>query len=74
MAQLSLISWNVAGRVRRLTEQVAFLAGQAPDLVALQEVRAHTLSAWRRGLREAGIRQREHISALRQVLGLPEDV
>ncbi len=55
MAQLSLISWNVASRVTRLAEQIAFLAGQAPDLVALQEVRAHTVPVWRAGLREAGL-------------------
>jgi len=55
MAQLSLLSWNVAGRVRRLAEQIAFLAGQAPDLVALQEVRAHTVPDWRAGLRQAGL-------------------
>ncbi|MFL5850423.1 MAG: hypothetical protein ACJ76R_15950 [Solirubrobacteraceae bacterium] len=31
---MRLVSWNVAGRVRRLDEQAAAIAGEAPDLVA----------------------------------------
>ena len=42
-----LVSWNVAGRVRSVPEQAAAL-GQCPaDVVALQEVRATALPAWR---------------------------
>lgn len=39
---LRLISWNVAGRVHCLEEQVSALIKYTPDLVALQEVRAST--------------------------------
>src|SRR5262245_40809284 len=35
---MRLITWNVAGRVRRIPDQVAALRSRAPDVVALQEV------------------------------------
>ena len=50
-----LLSWNVAGRVGRLAEQIAFVAARRPGLVALQEVRAHTVPGWRAGLQQAGL-------------------
>jgi exonuclease III len=42
-----LITWNVAGRVRRQAEQAAVIARCGADVVALQEVTARTLPLWR---------------------------
>jgi exonuclease III len=50
-----LVTWNVAGRVRRLPEQAQVLAALEPDVVALQEVTARTLPAWRDALAGAGL-------------------
>jgi hypothetical protein len=36
---MKVISWNLAGRPRRIPRQVEMLASRKPDLVALQEVR-----------------------------------
>jgi endonuclease/exonuclease/phosphatase family metal-dependent hydrolase len=35
---MKLLSWNLAGRLRRIPPQVEMLASRTPDLVALQEV------------------------------------
>ncbi len=51
-----LLSWNVAGRTKLLEEQVAAVARQEADLVALQEIRPSTSSRWREGLAAAGLR------------------
>lgn len=51
---MRLITWNVAGRVRRQPEQAELIAGVAPDVVALQEVTARTLPLWRTSLAAAG--------------------
>jgi exonuclease III len=45
-----LVSWNVAGRVRSVPEQAAALGRCPADVVALQEVRATALPAWREAL------------------------
>jgi exonuclease III len=50
-----LVTWNVAGRVRRQPEQAAVIAELEPDVVALQEVTATTLGAWRASLADAGL-------------------
>jgi exonuclease III len=50
-----LLTWNVAGRVTRQPEQLAAVAGVAPDVVALQEVTKRTLPAWREGLAALGL-------------------
>jgi len=50
-----LVTWNVAGRVRRQPEQAAALAGAGADVVALQEVTATTLPLWREALDAAGL-------------------
>jgi exonuclease III len=52
---MRLVTWNVAGRVRRLPEQAASIAGVGADVVALQEVTARTLPLWRDALAEAGL-------------------
>lgn len=49
-----LISWNVAGRVRKLPEQAERLMDHAPDVVALQEITAITLPLWRSELEGRG--------------------
>jgi exonuclease III len=50
-----LVTWNVAGRVRRLPEQAEVVAALAADVVALQEVTARTLPLWRAALEDAGL-------------------
>jgi exonuclease III len=50
----TLLSWNVAGRVRRQAEQAELIAELAPDLVCLQEIRPTTARAWTASLRAAG--------------------
>ena len=52
---MRLLTWNVAGRVTRQPEQLAAVAGVAPDVVALQEVTKRTLPAWREGLAALGL-------------------
>lgn len=50
-----LLSWNVAGRVRRLDEQAELIAGLECDLVCLQEIRPTTSPRWRQLLAQAGL-------------------
>ena len=52
---MRLISWNVAGRVKRLSEQVKALAQREPDLVALQEVTAKTRLLLREEVQRLGL-------------------
>jgi exonuclease III len=51
---MRVVTWNVAGRVRRQPEQAAVLAGVRADVIALQEVTARTLPLWRDALAAAG--------------------
>src|SRR5829696_409391 len=53
--RVRLVTWNVAGRVRRQPEQAAVIAALSADVVALQEVTARTLPLWRAALAEAGL-------------------
>jgi exonuclease III len=55
-----VLSWNVAGRVRGVPEQARALAQRPADIVALQEVRATALAAWRAELHALGF---EHLVA-----------
>jgi exonuclease III len=55
-----VVSWNVAGRVRRVAEQAAALGELGADVVALQEIRAGALAAWRSELEARGY---EHVLA-----------
>src|SRR5437764_13805741 len=57
---LELVSWNVAGRVRRLDEQVEQIAGLQADAVCLQELTASTLPVWRERLLDTGYATVEH--------------
>jgi exonuclease III len=54
----TVVTWNVAGRVRTVPLQAAALAEQPADVVALQEVRLSSLAPWREALRELGF---EHV-------------
>jgi endonuclease/exonuclease/phosphatase family metal-dependent hydrolase len=45
-----LISWNVAGRKAKQPAQAAQALAERPDLLALQEVTAGTVAAWRSAL------------------------
>lgn len=49
-----VLTWNLAGRVRRLPEQADRVLGVDADLVCLQELTPNTLPRWRRALDEAG--------------------
>lgn len=55
-----LLSWNVAGRVKRLPEQAERIAERARDVVCLQEVTPSTLPRWRALLHDAGYLATEH--------------
>jgi exonuclease III len=50
----TVVTWNVAGRVRGVPEQAAALADQPADVIALQEVRLSSLGPWREALRALG--------------------
>jgi len=52
---MRVITWNVARRSSRLTEQAAALASRELDLVALQEVTHSTLPLWRAVLERIGL-------------------
>ncbi len=51
---MKLLSWNVAGRVRRQPEQAELIAQLAPHVVCLQEIRPTTAHAWTSALQHAG--------------------
>ncbi|MBV8216838.1 MAG: endonuclease/exonuclease/phosphatase family protein [Solirubrobacterales bacterium] len=44
--EATLLCWNVAGRVRRLTEQAALVVEMGADIVCLQETTLGTSVAW----------------------------
>jgi len=50
-----ILSWNVAGRVRGVTEQAAALAERPADVIALQEIRASARAAWVEALAALGL-------------------
>ena len=52
---MRLLTWNLNGR-RRIERQAAAVAGRAPDIVALQELTANSIGAWRMALADAGAR------------------
>jgi exonuclease III len=64
-----IVTWNVAGRVRSVPEQAAALAQRRADVVALQEVRATSLAAWRAELLALGF---AHIAVSEPPGGSPE--
>ena len=52
---MRLVSWNLAGRIRRQPEQAEVVLALEPDVVALQEVTVNSLPLWREALAEAGL-------------------
>jgi exonuclease III len=50
-----LVSWNVAGRKTRLSEQAERVLSLAPDVVCLQEVTPATAEPWAERLAAAGL-------------------
>jgi hypothetical protein len=52
---MNIISWNLAGRLRRIPQQAERLASRTPDLVALQEVTQPGLLLLRTRLAEGGL-------------------
>lgn len=58
-----VVSWNVAGRVKRLGEQAEKLLASEPDIVCLQELTPTTLPLWNKRLRRAGFTTVEHPAA-----------
>jgi endonuclease/exonuclease/phosphatase family metal-dependent hydrolase len=48
------VSWNVAGRVRRLGEQLELVIGLSPDLICLQEITPNTGPGWSELLADTG--------------------
>ena len=52
---MRLVSWNVAGRLKRQPEQAQAVLSMSPDVVALQEVTVNSLPLWRAALEEAGL-------------------
>jgi exonuclease III len=55
-----LVSWNVAGKVQRLPDQAARIAGAAPDLVCLQEVIDRAVPLWERAFSTIGLAHVAH--------------
>lgn len=49
-----LVTWNVAGRVKRQPEQAKLLIGLDADVLCLQELTVSTLASWRAQLQQAG--------------------
>src|SRR5581483_8331716 len=56
MGRLTLLSWNVAGRVKRLADQTDLVVSAEPDLICLQEISATTAALWTGALAAAGWR------------------
>jgi exonuclease III len=61
-----LVTWNVAGRVRRRAEQAEALIALDADAVALQEVTPTTLAGWRADLDAAGYAAVSSLDRLRE--------
>jgi exonuclease III len=55
-----LVTWNVAGRVKRLEEQAERLLSLHADAICLQEITRSTLPRWRQLLKDAGYLGVEH--------------
>src|SRR4051812_39298833 len=57
---MRIVSWNVAGRVRRLDEQATAIATEAPHPVGPQGGARTTLPRWREAIAGMGL---EHVCA-----------
>jgi endonuclease/exonuclease/phosphatase family metal-dependent hydrolase len=56
----TVLSWNVAGRIRSVPQQAAAIAQRQADVVGLQEIRAGALGAWQDALGELGFVHQHH--------------
>src|SRR5215213_11328314 len=52
--RLTLLSWNVAGRVARAPEQAEVVTAAGADVICLQELTPATVAAWTASLGAAG--------------------
>ncbi len=68
---MRVISWNVAGRVRRLPDQVEALRSRRPEVVALQEVLRSTVEPLALRLRSIGL---EHVGDSFSVASDPDSL
>jgi exonuclease III len=55
LGRLILVSWNVAGRLKRQAEQAACVLAEVPDVVCLQEVTKTSAPLWEHVLRAGGL-------------------
>jgi exonuclease III len=53
----TLVSWNVAGRLRLQSEQAERVIALSPDIVCLQEIIASAVQPWTDQLAAAGMRE-----------------
>jgi exonuclease III len=67
--RLTLLSWNVAGRVTRRPEQVDRVAELGAEVVCLQEVTPTTAPAWTAALKDHGW---EHIALTQPLANRPD--
>ena len=51
---MKIISWNVAGRVRKQRNQLEVLKDTGADIIGLQEITHKTLPLWIEGFRKSG--------------------
>lgn len=51
---MKIISWNVAGRVRKQQLQMDSLLSRKPNVIGLQEVTSKTFLLWVEGLKKEG--------------------
>jgi exonuclease III len=65
---MRLVSWNVAGRMKRLPEQAARIAEAAPDAVCLQEVIDRAVPLWEHAFATIGL---EHVAHPPRPLAAP---
>jgi exodeoxyribonuclease-3 len=59
-ASVLIVTWNLAGRVKRLDEQARMLLALDADLICLQETSASTLPLWQELLQAAGYLGLDH--------------
>ena len=67
---MTLLCWNLAGRVKRQPEQATLIAELEPDVVCLQEVTPTTARAWTTSLEAAGL---DHVAVPKPDPGKPTD-
>jgi len=51
---MRVISWNTNARSRRVVDQIEYLQNRRPDVIALQEVTAKSISLFRTGFQKIG--------------------